>query len=423
MAAFDLEAARRIRLRQELEVLLANEEPGCREEIIAVCMRYPRDALDAMPRLRAVLGPGLRRGPWPSPAPGACDGSGDRAREGGDRTCEGAGAELEIEALVDQPQATLWPYRPKREPDELFSSWLWRIARGLGAPPKRFAREVIGSHLVDIDRDISDAAIARLAFLSGQPHDHLLRGTMRPDVAADPGDKRSRVQQRLLRHGDLVLNRSRRGRSVPIVQYCPVCLGGNHAYLRRGWRFSLEVACFKDGCFLLDSCWRCGALLDPLAQTVPSDAFLCIRCSAPLARAPSLHMPDSVHDQDVMYATLFHLAEESRRLVGWGAPDGDYIGFGEGDYVAALSSGDLRGTNPADAAARHDALMLTAYHQLHPPRTRLTPPPAPPRANPGGGATGAAAAKLTQPPVRRCIRGAVQGRRRAGEPLPRSPAG
>lgn len=365
MADFDLEAARRIRLRQELEALLANEDPGCREEIIAVCLRYPRDALEAMPRLRAALGPGLQRGPWPSPAPGACDGSGDRVREGA------SGAGLEIEALVDQPRATLWPYRPKREPDELFSSWLWRIARGLGAPPKRFAREVIGSHLVDIDRDISDAAIARLAFLSGQPHDHLLRGTMRPDVAADPGDKRSRVQQRLLRHGDLVLNRSRRGRSVPIVQYCPVCLGGNHAYLRRGWRFSLEVACFKDGCFLLDSCWRCGALLDPLAQTVPSDAFLCIRCSAPLAEAPSLHLPDSVHDQDVMYATLFHLAEDSRRLVGWGAPDGDYIGFGEGDYVAALSSGDLRGTNPADAAARHDALMLTAYHQLHPPRTRL----------------------------------------------------
>jgi hypothetical protein len=65
---------------------------------------------------------------------------------------------------------------------------LWRIARGLGAPPKRFAREVIGADLVDIDRDISDAAIARLAFLSGQPHDHLLRGTMRPDGAADPDD-------------------------------------------------------------------------------------------------------------------------------------------------------------------------------------------------------------------------------------------
>jgi TniQ len=99
---------------------------------------------------------------------------------------------------------------------------------------------------------------------------------MRPDVAVDPADKRGRVPQKRLRHGDLVLNRSRLGRGVPIVQYCPVCLGGDHAYLRRGWRFSLEVACCKDGCFLLDSCWRCGALLDPLAQTVPSDEFLCI---------------------------------------------------------------------------------------------------------------------------------------------------
>ena len=125
-------------------------------------------------------------------------------------------------------------------------------------------------------------------------------------------------------------------------------------------------------------------------------------------------MPDSVLDQDVVYATLFHLAEESRRLVGWGAPDGDYIGFGEGDYVAALSSGNLRGTNPADAAARHDAVMLTAYHQLHPPRARLTPPRAPPRANPGGGATERTATKLTQPPVRRRVRGAVQGPARGG---------
>jgi hypothetical protein len=33
------------------------------------------------------------------------------------------------------------------------------------------------------------------------------------------------VQQALLRHGDFVLNRSRRGRSTPITQYCPICLG------------------------------------------------------------------------------------------------------------------------------------------------------------------------------------------------------
>ena len=77
-------------------------------------------------------------------------------------------AAWEVEALPDQPRATLWPYRPKREPDELLSSWLWRIARGLGAPPKRFVLDAIGSGLTDVDREISDATISRLAFLSGQ---------------------------------------------------------------------------------------------------------------------------------------------------------------------------------------------------------------------------------------------------------------
>ena len=33
---------------------------------------------------------------------------------------------------------------PQARAGRVFSSWLWRIARGLGAPPKRFAREVVG---------------------------------------------------------------------------------------------------------------------------------------------------------------------------------------------------------------------------------------------------------------------------------------
>jgi hypothetical protein len=212
---------------RELEALLADAEPGCGEAMIATAARYPHEALEAMPRLRAVLAPLL----WSlqQPLPASAPGGGATGRE-----------ELDVEALPEAQQITLWPYRPKREPDELFSSWLWRIARGHGAPPKHFARDMIGSCLTDIDRDISDTAIRRLAFLSGQPHGHLLNGTMRPDAAADPGDLRGRVQQRLLRHGDLVLNRSRRGRGgrVPVIQYCPGCLRDELAYLRRGWRFS-----------------------------------------------------------------------------------------------------------------------------------------------------------------------------------------
>ena len=108
---------------------------------------------------------------------------------------------------------------------------------------------------------------------------------------------REQVQQLLPRHGDLVLNRYRGGRhrAVPIVQYCPVCLGGiTTAYPRRGWRFSFEVVRSPDGCLLFDACWKCGALVDLLSSTVPSLEFLCGKCGAPLAKAPSLRMNDAI---------------------------------------------------------------------------------------------------------------------------------
>ena len=60
---------------------------------------------------------------------------------------------------------------------------------------------------------------------------HLLRGTMRPDVPIDLDDDRENVQRALLRHGDLVLNRSRRGLSKPIIQYRPVRLSPDAPYL------------------------------------------------------------------------------------------------------------------------------------------------------------------------------------------------
>jgi hypothetical protein len=130
MDDFDLDAACLVRLRQDLEALLANVDTACRERIIALFSIRPRDGLEAIPQLRALLSPRPRAWPWPAPA-----------RENDARPV--SDAEWEVEALPEQPRATLWPYRPKREPDELVSSWLWRIARGLGAPPKRFVLDAM----------------------------------------------------------------------------------------------------------------------------------------------------------------------------------------------------------------------------------------------------------------------------------------
>lgn len=61
-------------------------------------------------------------------------------------------------------------------------------------------------------------------------------------------------------------------------------------------------------------------MLDPLAQTVPSDEFVCIKCAASLARAPSLSVRDSVGDQDRLYTALDRLAPKRD---GYRAQHGD----------------------------------------------------------------------------------------------------
>lgn len=346
MDGFDLTAARLVRLRQDIDALLPWHDAGTRQEIFRYLSMATREGLDMFPQFRAVIArrPALEA-QRADPAPVADH-------------------ELEIDVLPEQRRVTLWPYRPHRLPDELLSSWLWRVARGIGAPPRRFALDAIGARLADVDRDIDDTAIDRLAFLSGQTREHLLRGTMRPDAGADPGDERGQVQQALLQHGDLALNRYRggRGRGVPVTQYCPVCLGSEHsAYLRRGWRFSLEVVCSEDGCFLIDACWRCGALLDPLSHAAPCASFVCRGCGAPLAKAPSVRMSETLEDQAAVYGEL----HRRLRWVTAGLAE-----FRLEEYIRRLSAGDLRGTNPTNAADRHCAVMLEAWALRHPPAMR-----------------------------------------------------
>lgn len=339
MPGFDLESARLVRLQQELDALLPGEDPTVRAEILGWLSAGAQRGLDLMPAFRRTLRAFQKSSP---------------ARRTAERleASSALGTGLEMTVLPAPHRATLWPVRPKLLPGELLSSWLWRTARALGAPPRRFVRDAIGAELADLDRDIDDDAVARLAFLSGQAVEDLLAGTMRADVVFQPDDPFARVHRALLRHGDLVLNHTHRERSVPIIQYCPVCLSrGAAAHLRRGWRFSIEVVCFFDGCFLLDACWRCGALLNPLAGGSPSADFRCVRCGARLSAAPALQMTETVRDQQMLYAALMCTL----------FPTGRRRGMRSGQaYIDELSAGTLRGTNPANPADRHHAVLMEA---------------------------------------------------------------
>ena len=124
MPAFDLPAARLVRLQQDLDALLPGEDPTVRAEILHWLSVGARQGLDLMPSFRRTLRSFQKHAP---------------ARETAERRDVPSqhGDGLVMEVLPELHRATLWPVRPKLLPGELLSSWLWRVAR-VGCPSQRF---------------------------------------------------------------------------------------------------------------------------------------------------------------------------------------------------------------------------------------------------------------------------------------------
>ena len=215
-----------------------------------------------------------------------------------------------LERLPPLRRPTLWPQRPKRFPDELFSGWLWRAAVAAGAPPARFARDAIGVCHGDPDIDVPELVLHRLALASGQSTAHLAAGTLGISDDRVPVSRGESVQEALLRYGrPLLARQGRSGRPRAVLQYCPRCLAeGPEPYFRRGWRFAIEVVCVRHRCRLHDACWRCGALVAPLTQTVSSRHPLCAACGAVLAEAAAKPAPDAVRPQRGLLCVLYYAA-------------------------------------------------------------------------------------------------------------------
>ena len=126
----------------------------------------------------------------------------------------------------------------------------------------------------------------------------------------------------------------------------------------------------------MDLCWCCGALLDPLSHGVPCTEFACVKCGAALAEAPSVCLSETVTDQRALYRELHRLAFIASHT---------FVGIPGQDYINMLSSGDLRGTNPSNAADRHNAVMLEALRLRQAPERHRDRP----RSRKGAGSTAA----------------------------------
>jgi hypothetical protein len=81
-------------------------------------------------------------------------------------------------------------------------------------------------------------------------------------------------------------------------------------------------------------------------------AFIRKLCGGFVRAKGSLHVPETVTDQIILYQTLATLLFSAGR---------DHSTIRGEEYIEELSSGALRGTNPANAADRHYAIMSEAW--------------------------------------------------------------
>lgn len=225
---------------------------------------------------------------------------------------------MALRPLAGLRAPTLWPQRPKRRPDELFSSWLRRSAVAAGVPPRVFAQEALGAAHLDADRFVPAPVLHRLALASGHAVDDLVAGTLLPPppgrapAAATAGGL---VEDAALAHGGLLLGGAGgRARGRAHLQFCPLCLAESPCpAFRRGWRFAHEVACLRHRVRLHAGCPGCGAIVEPLRQASTAAQPDCPRCGRALADAPAVRRAVVAARQRAMVAWLGVLSARGER--------------------------------------------------------------------------------------------------------------
>jgi hypothetical protein len=223
---------------------------------------------------------------------------------------------LVFETLATHREPTLWPQRPKRLPDELFSSWLWRSAVAAGAPPRMFASQALGGACEDPDRDVKLTVLRSLAQRSGQTSAHLAAGLLQVSASANYDTPSSLAENVLLLDDTFLLTRTGRdrlGRPNSVLQYCPLCFQTDaRPYFRRAWRLAHMAVCLEHSCRLHDRCWQCEKQVAPLTQLTTGSSPRCSKCLAVLCEAPPC--PSFAHTrQAALHQMLIFVATRTPR--------------------------------------------------------------------------------------------------------------
>lgn len=152
----------------------------------------------------------------------------------------------------------LLPIHPQPLPDEIFSSWLCRIAAANGMKLHTLEVQIWGREKQiwtrDIDRSIDEQTLAAVASLCGTTLDAARETCLR--------SFEGRLFESLNVKGNsnwiLPAGVFHRMRRRPHMQYCPLCLATDRVpYYRKQWRTAIVTFCVVHNVMLRDRCPKC----------------------------------------------------------------------------------------------------------------------------------------------------------------------
>ena len=174
-----------------------------------------------------------------------------------------------------------FPLKLRPFDDELFSSWLIRLALKHRTMPSTFTNLFFPETrnklwAADADLEADSGFINAVSIKSGIPPDALVQMTLKSYEgwlfeSICPKNRGTPFVNPLGMRG-------RRNR-LPGMRFCPQCLlEDEQPYFRKQWRLSLSVACLKHQCFLFDRCPHCNEPVTPYIACKTGFLGLCPAC-------------------------------------------------------------------------------------------------------------------------------------------------
>lgn len=245
---------------------------------------------------------------------------------------------------VERRSQALWPFRPRPAPDELLSSFLFRLAQGHGVRPIVFLNSILGSRKNLMAQDLDNFApanlVARLSRGCGLSEAEIEACTIGGPVAA------------------MNLNHNKRGRNAwtlpmtvdnnsrhrPGLQFCPICLVDDRPIYVRRWRLAFVTTCSRHGILLRDRCPHCAA---PVHLHEMESLADCYRCGQDIRRTTQPAAPAILQWQRRAEAAID---------AGWARLGGEFVHsavwFAVARQIAALLVNGKRAPDFRSEAAR-----------------------------------------------------------------------